>query len=64
MAKYQSRYSRLGFYVSDEIRYFSGGLYETEDAAEIAVLDQIADVTRIDEQPEVKAPPTRKASAK
>lgn len=55
MAKYESpRYPALGFYVDGAFRRFSGGHYATDDPAEIAVLDAMTDVRRVDEkkQPE------------
>ncbi|MFJ7665334.1 hypothetical protein ACIQXW_23530 [Lysinibacillus sp. NPDC097162] len=70
MAKYESRYKSLGFYVNGELKRFNNGIYATEDVDEMAVLDAIADVTRIDldEKPEAKpapkAPAKRSASAK
>jgi hypothetical protein len=59
MAKYESRYASLGFYVGGDRKRFAGGKYITENAAEIKVLDGTLDVTRVDE-PEVpkKAEPT------
>lgn len=60
------RYKELGFYVDGNYRKFSGGLYSTDDAAEIAVLDVITDAVRIDmpeEKPAPKAPVVRKAAA-
>lgn len=50
MANYESpRYPALGFYVDGVFRRFSGGHYATEDSAEIAVLDALTDVSRVDE---------------
>ena len=75
MAKYESNYSTLGFYVNDELKRFSGGVYETDDKEEIAILDALIDAKRVDEpkaqtkqteaveKPAPKAS-TRKASAK
>lgn len=64
MAKYTSRYAELSFYVNGELRKFTAGEYKTEDAAEIAALDGLADAVRVD-KPEEKAPKsTAKASAK
>lgn len=58
MATYESpRYKELGFYVDGIFRKFSGGVYSTEDADEIAVLDVITDVTRVDEPAVIKAAP-------
>lgn len=69
MAEYKSRYAGLGFYVNNELKTFNGGRYVTDDKNEIAMLDGMTDVTRIDEpkkQAEEKAPtkPARKSSAK
>lgn len=73
MAKYKSKYPKLGFYVGESLKHFSGGIYETDDKDEIAVLDTIIDANRIDEQqtetkseakPAPKAPAKRTASAK
>lgn len=72
MATYESpRYKELGFYVEGAFRKFSGGFYYTEDAAEIAALDAITDVVRVENEPEEsaekpapKAPAQRKSSAK
>lgn len=62
MATYESpRYKELGFYVEEGFRRFSGGLFHTDDPAEIAVLDTMTDVVRIDEQvPEEPVKPTPK----
>lgn len=72
MAVFESRYKALIFFVGDEARRFSNGRYVTEDKEEIKILDQMADVTRVDEpeapaeEKEEKAEPkrTRKAAAK
>jgi hypothetical protein len=68
MATYEApRYKELGFYVDGNYRKFSGGLYTTDDADEIAVLDVMTDAVRIDtpeEKPAPKAPVVRKSSAK
>jgi len=69
MAKYESKYPTLGFYVYDELKRFNGGVYETDDKDEIAVLDALIDTNRIDEpqpeaKPATKAPAKRTASAK
>ncbi len=70
MAKYKSKYPKLGFYVGESLKYFSGGVYETDDKDEIAVLDGIVDAVKV-EQPTTeakpvapKAPAKRTASAK
>lgn len=49
MAKYKSRFAALGFYVNGRLKRFSDGVYATEDADEIAVLDRLADAVRVDE---------------
>ena len=75
MAKYESKYPTLGFYVYNELKRFSGGVYETDDKDEIEVLDALIDAKRVDEpkaqtkQTEAVEKPatktsTRKASAK
>lgn len=60
MAKYESRYKSLGFYAYGELKRFNNGTYVTEDKNEITVLDELADATRVDEEPktEAKAEPT------
>lgn len=66
MATYEApRYKELGFYVDGNYRKFSGGLYRTEDAAEIAVLDVISDVVRVEHEVKTEEPAKapRKASA-
>ncbi|TCM89607.1 hypothetical protein EV294_11272 [Paenibacillus sp. BK033] len=66
MARFESpRYKELGFYVGDSYRKFNGGIYDTEDAEEIAVLSGISDVVRVDEPEEVKPARTQtKAKSK
>ena len=70
MAKYESKYLTLGFYVYDELKRFNGGLYETDDKDEVEVLNALTDAKRVDEpkaqpkQTEAKAPAKRTASAK
>ena len=74
MAKYESKYPTLGFYVNDELKRFSGGAYETDDKDEIAVLDALIDAKRVDEpkvqakqteaKPATKAPARKAPSAK
>lgn len=76
MAKYTSRYQALGFYVKGELKRFSNGQYVTDDKDEVAVLNGLADVEKVEEatqpktnetkaeaKPATKAP-ARKASAK
>ncbi|RDV27775.1 hypothetical protein [Lysinibacillus capsici] len=64
MAKYESRYKSLGFYANGELKRFNNGTYVTEDKDEITVLDGLADVTRVDEEPKTEAKPVIKAPAK
>ncbi|MFF8391785.1 MULTISPECIES: hypothetical protein [Bacillati] len=59
MAEYQSKYPELGFYVNGERKQFAFGAYKTEEKDEIAVLDVLTDVNRVDKP---KAAP-RKAAA-
>ena len=67
MARYESKYTKLGFYVGDTFKHFLGGIYETNDKAEIEVLDALADAHRIDEpkkETKTEAKPATKATAK
>lgn len=69
MAKYESGYKSLGFYVNDELKRFNNGTYVTDDKDDIAVLDEITDAIRVDEtnpeaKPATKAPAKRTASTK
>lgn len=68
MAKYESHYKSLGFYVNDELHRFNNGTYVTDDKDVNAVLDEITDAVRVNEQPEAKpapkTPAKRTASAK
>lgn len=70
MAKYESRYKSLGFYVNSELKRFNNGTYVTEDSDEIAVLDATIDAKRVDKAETTeaklapKAPAKRTASAK
>ena len=77
MAKYESHYKSLGFYVNDELKRFNNGTYVTDNKDVIAVLDELTDATRVDEEPKTeakaessapkpatKAPAKRTASAK
>lgn len=62
MAKYESKYSELGFYVDDQVRKFSNGVYTTEDAKEIEVLDALVDAVKVEEPAEeAEAKPAAKA---
>jgi hypothetical protein len=61
MAKYNSQYLELGFYVNGERKQFSGGKYATEDKSEIEVLDKIADAVKVEEaKPAPKPKPASK----
>lgn len=64
MAKYESRYKSLGFYANGELKRFNNGTYVTEDKDEITVLDGLADVTHVYEEPKTEAKPVTKAPAK
>lgn len=67
MAKYESHYKSLGFYVNGELKRFNHGSYVTDDKDEIAVLNEMTDVTCVDEPKETKQPeakPAPKAPAK
>ena len=66
MAKYESRYQSLGFYVNGELKRFSNGVYNTDDKDAIAVLDTVSDAKCVDEPEAKPAPkaPARKPSAK
>lgn len=64
MAKYESHYRSLGFYVNGELKRFNNGTYTTEDADEITVLDAITDVKRVEDLETTEAKPTPKAPAK
>lgn len=60
MAKYESQYPELGFYVKGELKQFNGGKYATVDKSEIEVLDNLSDAVKVDEPvvevPKPKAP--------
>lgn len=65
MAKYESKYAELMFYVDEKAHVFKDGKLVTEDKAVMAVLDKIADVVRVEQpkaEPEEK--PAKKAPAK
>lgn len=68
MATYESRYQQLGFYVDGGFRRFSGGLFHTDDPAEMAVLDALSDAVRINknvpEEPAAKEKPAPKTPRK
>ena len=63
MAKYESKYLTLGFYVDNALKRFSAGVYETNDKDEIAVLDGLVDAVKV-EEPKTEAKPATKAPAK
>lgn len=72
MAKYTSRYEGLGFYVDEQLYRFHAGQFSTDDPKIIAVLDDLPDVTSVDEdvpaeeeaQTEEPAKTARKTAAK
>lgn len=64
MAKFTSKYPELAFYVGDELRKFYAGEYNTEDKAEIEVLERLTDAQREAEPEKPKAEPAPKTSAK
>lgn len=63
MAKYESKYPSLGFYVNNVLKHFSAGFYETDDKDEMAVLDGLIDAVKV-EEPKPEAKPATKAPAK
>lgn len=48
MAEFNSRYAGLIFRANGEAKQFHGGRYVTEDADEIAYLEKLSDVERVD----------------
>ncbi|MGN7387729.1 hypothetical protein [Sporosarcina sp. SAFN-015] len=64
MAKFKTRYSELGFYVDGSLCRFKGGIYVTEDKAEITVLETLADVERVDVPVKTEPKTQAKAEAK
>ena len=64
MAKYESRYKSLGFYVNGELKRFNNGVFTTDDKETIAVLDDLTDATRVDEPKETKQPEAEKPATK
>jgi hypothetical protein len=73
MAVFESHFKELGFYVDGSFKKFKNGRFVTEDKAEIAVLDKLADTRKVVEAPakpaeeKAKEPapkPKRKAPAK
>lgn len=62
MAQYKSKFKELGFYVDGELKRFNLGVYNTDDRAEIAVLDTLSDATKTEEaKPAEKPKPAAKA---
>ena len=57
MAKYESKYKELTFFVGNTVHKFNGGTFSTEDAEVIKVLSRVSDARRIDE-PKKEAPKT------
>lgn len=43
------KFKHLGFYVDGELKRFNDGVYNTTVKKEMAVLDKLADVTKVDE---------------
>lgn len=63
MAKFESRFATLGFYVKGERKQFVNGNYETNDNEAIKVLEILVDVKRVDEPkpaPKTEAKPAPK----
>lgn len=66
MAKFNSVYPSLGFYVDEQLHNFTEGRYETDEPAFIDVLSKLSDVSREDvamEPPAPKAKPPAKQKA-
>lgn len=55
---YQSRYPGLGFYVKGNFKRFTNGQYVATTKDEVAVLDKLPDVTKV-EAAETPAPPAQ-----
>lgn len=66
MAQYKSKFKELGFYVDGELKRFNNGVYNTDDKAEIAVLDTLQDVqaAKSNEPKATEAKPATKAPAR
>jgi len=64
MAKFTSRYQALGFYVKGELKRFSNGQYVTDDKDEVAVLNGLADVTKVLDEPKSEPKEETKTEAK
>ncbi|MCR3760416.1 hypothetical protein KYB31_15670 [Clostridium felsineum] len=53
MAKYVcKKFKELGFYVNGTFKRFHNGEYNTTDKKEIAALDVLSDVEKVEEPPE------------
>lgn len=63
MAKYKSHFLSLSFYVNGEQKQFIAGSFESVDAETTKVLDNLADVVRVDE-PKVVEPKAEEKPAK
>lgn len=62
MAQYKSKFKELGFYVDGELKRFNQGVYNTDDKAEISVLDTLSDTAKTEEaKPAEKSKPVAKA---
>lgn len=44
------KHKELGFYADGELKRFHDGLYETENKKEIAVLDALLDVEKVEDK--------------
>lgn len=64
MAKYNSHYKELSFYVEGERKQFVNGVFNTEDKETCAVLDKLADVTKVAEPKAEQPKADTKADAK
>lgn len=65
MAKYESKYMELMFYVGEKAYAFKDGKFHTEEKAVTAVLDKLADVTCVDEpEASVEEKPPKKPAKK
>lgn len=63
MAEFKSKYPAMGFYVGGELKRFSDGVYATDDKDEIAALEAMSDIERVD-TPDEKPASKRKANDK
>lgn len=65
MAKYESKFEQLGFYVDGELKRFANGVYVTDNEKEITVLDGLNGVKKeVEPKPEAAPKPKAKAPAK